>query len=417
MRFSREEIYIFGIFIVVLSTFYLSQSFFKFSKKQAKEDLSFLLKKIEENHMSSVRSLPTDIQKEYNKEISKLKRCQSLIELWAAASRISACLKDGHTMVENPKNNEYEFAAEYLVENESIFIRLKGQKYKVTKINNVSIKTIYTTAKNLISYENIYGLNSSLASYLRSPNYCDLFGIPSDKKQKIEYLEDGKLKNYISFLKPIFSNLKSRAVSYKIDSKSRFAILTLNSCENNEIYKQTLKEFFKKVNFYKIRCIAVNLMENRGGESSVADEFIKYLSCENYRNYTCLFRKNNKLYYYNNNITKNDKQLKYIYNGKIYVLISAKTFSSAIMFSVLLKDNNLAEIIGEPNSNNPSAYGDVIEFKLPNSKLILRTTFKKFIRPNKDNKNDIIADYIVSASNVLKTFHKLALSNNCKDEK
>lgn len=77
------------------------------------------------------------------------------------------------------------------------------------------------------------------------------------------------------------------------------------------------------------------------------------------------------------------------------------------MFSVLLKDNKLAKIIGEPNSNVPSAYGDVIEFKLPNSKLILRTTFKKFIRPNKDDKNDIITDYIVSADNALKTFYNL----------
>lgn len=400
--------FILGICLVTLSTFYLSQCFFKFSKTQAKEDLSFLLKRIEENHVSCARSLPIDIQKEYDKEISKLKRYQSLIEIWGAASRISRCLNDGHTTVESPKKNEYEFDAEYIVENENIFIKLKGQKYKIIKINNISIKAIYNSAKDLISYENIYGLNSSLSSYLRSPNYCDLLGIPSNKNQKIEYLENGKLKNYESSLKPIFSHLKNVPFArYKIDSKSRFAILTLNACDNNEFYKQTLKEFFRKVNYHKIQCIAIDLRENMGGDSSVAYEFIKYLPCESYKDYTSLFRENDRLYYYNKNIAKNDKQPKYIYNGKIYVLISGKTFSSAIMFSVLLKDNKLAKIIGEPNSNVPSAYGDVIEFKLPNSKLILRTTFKKFIRPNKDDKNDIITDYIVSADNAFKTFYNL----------
>ncbi|MDR1458437.1 MAG: hypothetical protein LBI37_02830 [Puniceicoccales bacterium] len=53
-----------------------------------------------------------------------------------------------------------------------------------------------------------------------------------------------------------------------------------------------------------------------------------------------------------------------------------------------------------------SAFGDALTFELPNSKLILRTTFKKFIRPDKSKINDDqqLVDYDVPAKAAVEKF-------------
>jgi C-terminal processing protease CtpA/Prc len=93
----------------------------------------------------------------------------------------------------------------------------------------------------------------------------------------------------------------------------------------------------------------------------------------------------------------------YLYDGKVYVLTSNQTFSSATMFSVYLQDNGFAKVIGEPSGNSPSAYGDVLTFQLPNSKLMFQTTFKYFKRPDisKDSIKTQVPDYAVPAEDAI----------------
>ena len=64
------------------------------------------------------------------------------------------------------------------------------------------------------------------------------------------------------------------------------------------------------------------------------------------------------------------------YGGKVYVLTSAATFSSAVIFTYLLQDNHLATVVGQSPSNNPNSYGDVIPLRLPNSRLRWIMTYK-----------------------------------------
>jgi C-terminal processing protease CtpA/Prc len=103
----------------------------------------------------------------------------------------------------------------------------------------------------------------------------------------------------------------------------------------------------------------------------------------------------------------------YAYDDNVYVLTSPKTFSSATMFSVYLQDNDLGKVIGEPSGNRPSAYGDVLSFQLPNSKLIFNTTYKYFIRPDatKDGEDAQKPDYLVPAEDALNQLRNLIKIN------
>ncbi len=68
------------------------------------------------------------------------------------------------------------------------------------------------------------------------------------------------------------------------------------------------------------------------------------------------------------------------FQGKLYALTSTKTFSAAMDFATTIQDNKIGELIGDIPGNMPTCYGDVLEYQLPNSKLLLRVSYKKFYR-------------------------------------
>lgn len=69
----------------------------------------------------------------------------------------------------------------------------------------------------------------------------------------------------------------------------------------------------------------------------------------------------------------------------LVVLCDRDTFSSATMLLTYVRDGSLGTIIGEPSSNMPSAYGDIIYFALDNSHIWGTISHKRFIRPAENN--------------------------------
>ena len=70
------------------------------------------------------------------------------------------------------------------------------------------------------------------------------------------------------------------------------------------------------------------------------------------------------------------------FNGKVYVIVGNGTFSSAMMFATIVKDNHIATLIGQtPQNGHPDHFGEVYNTTLPNSKIGLRFGVKEWIRP------------------------------------
>lgn len=70
------------------------------------------------------------------------------------------------------------------------------------------------------------------------------------------------------------------------------------------------------------------------------------------------------------------------FNGKVYIIVGNGTFSSAMMFATIIKDNHIATLIGQtPENGHPDHFGEVYNTVLPNSKIGLRFGVKEWIRP------------------------------------
>ncbi len=83
-----------------------------------------------------------------------------------------------------------------------------------------------------------------------------------------------------------------------------------------------------------------------------------------------------------------------VFSGKIYFLVGVPTYSSAIIFSTIVKDNKIFTIVGQPTGGRPSHYGQPLVLKLPNSGIVCTISCKKFFRPDveKDAEDSLYPD-------------------------
>jgi hypothetical protein len=184
-------------------------------------------------------------------------------------------------------------------------------------------------------------------------------------------------------------------VRYEIDASHDLGVFTLDVCRNDEHYHRTLRAFFAAVHAAGIGRIAVDVRKNTGGDSWVINEFLRYLDVELYREYSGEIRwsaeslrqrgeKRGPGYVrYGPWERPNEKVADMpAFRGLVYILTSNATYSSGAWFAVMLGDNGLAQIVGEPPGSAPSAYGDVLDLTLPNSAFAYRMSFKKWVRPD-----------------------------------
>lgn len=385
------------------------------TKEEALDDIDFVVKMIEERHYSAIHGLADAVDVQYQKEIEGIADETTVVELWRAIGRILHKLEDAHSQAYPATGYEKYVDVTYKIEEEKTFIQIQGAWFEVEKINGVNVKELYESAKELTSYENIYYMEYLFTQRLKRPMFLSYYGVENTKEYRVEYRDKDKI--HVLELPILDMNNSTEEqpefIRYEIDIHNNLGILTLDVCRYDDTYKNTIKDFFQEVKEKDITNIAVDLRNNGGGNSMVANEFMKYLKVYYYRGFGSNIRYGPLEIKNKPQVVKNEVYLDYAYDDSVYVLTSPKTFSSATMFSVYLQDNDLGKVIGEPSGNRPSAYGDVLSFQLPNSKLIFNTTYKYFIRPDatKDGEDAQKPDYLVPAEDALNQLRNLIKIN------
>lgn len=85
------------------------------------------------------------------------------------------------------------------------------------------------------------------------------------------------------------------------------------------------------------------------------------------------------------------------FSGKLIILIDNMVFSSAEVFSVTCRDNNIGIFVGESTGGGSSHAGGVVSFIIPNSKIMADVSTGIFIRPDQTriNEREVYPDYYV----------------------
>jgi hypothetical protein len=169
------------------------------------------------------------------------------------------------------------------------------------------------------------------------------------------------------------------------------------------VYEQQIDRIFQQVNRDQPRRIVIDVSRNSGGNSAVGDLLIQHFYARPYKTYQMNWKRSDAylqtikswglsdstyeqlrpgevLHYDASTVDPADNMQRF--TGKVYVLVGKGTFSSAIMFATIIKDNAIAPLIGElPEDGHPSHFGEMYSVKLPNTQLAVRFGVKEWIRP------------------------------------
>jgi hypothetical protein len=356
------------------------------TNNEAFEDLTFVMKKIEELHCSAVKKLPLEVILRFNEEVGKIKRSQKSVKVWRAINRILRELEDANCKIFPKKAFQKRLYERFEMFGGAIYIVKGYRRFNIITINGLSTSVIFDKARHIIPYENVHGLYATFAKTLPYKHFLHLYGAKSKKLCRYEYLKEGRRKKIeVPFIdEPSKSTEVEKYIYFDLFTQSKAAILTIKKCVFNQETQRILHNFFTDIKAKEIQNIAINLIDNPGGSSLLAKEFVRYLPTnEKYQNYKVFIRQENKMVPY---IPKtNISESKYddlIFKGNVYVLTAGTTLNAAARFSVLLQDNKLAKVIGEPCGSKPSNYGHCLYFELPNTKMCFVVTSKMYQRPD-----------------------------------
>ena len=131
-----------------------------------------------------------------------------------------------------------------------------------------------------------------------------------------------------------------------------------NSCSNMEGYpfKEFTKDVFEVVDKNNPDKLIVDLRDNGGGNSLVFNSFVKAIKERE-------------------DINK---------EGKIYAIIGRKTFSSAILNAMDLRNDTNAILVGEATGGQPNHFGEVKEIHLSNININVSYSSKYFRTTDED---------------------------------
>ena len=110
----------------------------------------------------------------------------------------------------------------------------------------------------------------------------------------------------------------------------------------------------------------------------------------------------------NEDISYQNQKKKQVFDGALYVLTDTWSYSAAMDFAMMVADNDLGTIVGKPSGNLPDSYGDSLLFQLPNSKLLMCVSYKKWYRIDQTKAGQpIMPDVEVSSDEALEKVYEL----------
>lgn len=362
------------------------------SGAQAKEDLDFAVKYLQKCHPALINGLSENLSQKYEQTAEELSRLDEITvnELSGKIQRLFSAMSDGHTFAADNCPRKYL--------KEIYSHRQAGDT--LTAVNGKTIEALFEEKSDLYSYESESYGTVQLKDDLDTLEGLDFLGISVENGVVFTYITQKGEQIDFTYTEADFlpydlyreyngltdtEEEENAFVYYGIDGERSLATLTLNECVFNEEYKSCLKNMFGEVKERGIKNICVDLRENGGGNSLVANEFLKYLDIPCYNDMGMVWRLGFLNISAGGGITENERYEDLIFNGNVYVLTSYHTFSSAMDFAQYIADNELGTLIGEPCGNSPNGFGEIAVFKCPNSKIAFQVSTKNWTRIDGEN--------------------------------
>lgn len=393
------------------------------NKEQVKADINYLVAAIENTSVNAFARISKEkFLKEIDKAEKKLlaKKQVTITDLYANLQPVVVLLEDGHTEL---YVNSYLEATDYEVfplelsfsstgitvtglkagYNNSISPNIIGKK--ISSINGHSLQDILNTINAYSSGETRnsrialsgYIFNTIFDLFLSKGQYLNV-KLSDNTSLHVNIIKKTELKDEASGTKPGTPNY-----SYEVNKNINTAVLTFNSFSGLNRFKGFLSEMFASLQTNHINNLVIDIRNNGGGNSDLGDELLRYIVDVPFTQYEKTVTKYSEISKASvqADLPADSKELKeYLskqsgtmdtivkskdlihpfenrFSGKVYLLTSQSTFSSAADFANAFKYYKLGKIIGEETGGFIISPGEDITTRLPNSNLEVHISSSK----------------------------------------
>lgn len=359
------------------------------------------IKFIEDVHPYFVDGSDALLYQEAKEEyVAKTQSEMSVRDFMVATCMYYSFFEDGHTNVWWSESEYLDIDVKY--EDGKYYLAIDSEtapKVYITSISDISITKINEAIDILCPAENEMANVCNYTKFFGAKGVLLLAGVDVNKETIPVKFSDG------STVETSFKTVEGGYASQEqneIFLDGDVVVVDFNICENDKILDNICKELKQYIDEGYNKVI-IDARSNPGGASSASVKLLETLGMRT-PSYGVLVRyseeaKAQRGYIQNAGFSYScAPALDGKANEKINlaVLCDRDTYSSATMLLVYVRDGDLGAIIGEPSSNMPSCYGDILYNVLENSHIITTVSHKKFVRPDADNTEKMLVPDILT---------------------
>lgn len=416
------------------------------TREQAAFDIDALIYSLNQVHpdIFSICS-QEDLMRAVNSAKATLPDSISKMDLYRRTAPIVAMIGDGHTNLRFPYNSVFtedlkrmpvyvDVLTDHSLVCTSSLDSIIPRGSKILSINGISNDSIVSAMMPFVSGERphfkISRIDAAFTALFQmlfpSENYVIEFNPVGEKKTITHSFPATSLEEINKRCPSTSTDRKYKAYSFEIDSAMNVAVMEFNKFSNTEKMKHFADSMFTVLRDKNIGNLIIDLRNNGGGNSNVGDVLLRYISPEPFTQIDkalikitpltsklmgdaapgpgIMFHEADPSHFIR---PRTDEEGHY--NGKVYLLTSNKTFSSAGSFAWTFKQCNMGTVIGEETGGMNVCYGDVLKYELPISRLSASISYKRFwqLRADENDIHGTIPDVKTPASEALETAMRL----------
>lgn len=432
ISFQSQTLMVALVFCIGLLSTAFGQQSKQFTAQQQQADLEALYKTFQKVHPNLYAYISkVKAEKAYKKLHKKLQTPMSRTVLYRELAGFASIFKDGHSIVTPliPEFRQYAMKGgkilpfEVTIQDDKIWMakNLTGNadlkvNSQLLSINGVKSQQILKTFRTYFK-EIKPAFNDKVTGLFFKEFFWITYGAVDqlkikyltypDKQKKDAVVPTVNFKVYRTRAKAAQPGKTALPYTFQVLNGQKIAVINITKMANLKKFTAFLRQSFKEIHEKNIPNLIIDIRKNGGGRSALGDSLFNYITNQEYTygsHYQINITPEIKKMYQTQRKGKSkmefdfvakapvgklatfDKaQVKFIpkpvaypFKGKVYLLTSAFTYSSANIMAAGFKCNNMGTVIGEETGQTTIFFGDKYRFALPNSKLKVSCSFKQF---------------------------------------
>jgi len=361
-----------------------------------REDLSAFKNGLTERHIDLFNRISkSDFEKNITALEANIAQLQDY-EIAVELMKILALVGDSHTNITPWANGTFrQFPLEFTVLKDGIFVTKAEDerilKAKLIAVNSLKTKEVLKKLETLIPHENPQRVKAVTDILLQTPEVLQALDIIENMESvEFSFEKDGEI--FIESIAPqtgkvalknVLDELSDDVPAYQMNEKipywfgyfddSRTIYVQYNACVEmpRQSFKNFTEEVFTFAEEHGATKFVLDMRNNTGGDSRIIHPMVSALK----------------------------RNAQFNKRGNLFVITGERTFSSAVLNTLLVQDNTQAILIGEATGAAPNHFGEVKSFSLPNS--TIRVTYStRFLKTSDAKANTIVPDILAERTSV-----------------